>query len=324
MVRWRRWLLAGAVSFAGCATEGTGPTPPPPPPGPTGMIYMQAGQNTSDPLVSIRVDSGELTYPPIPPVLGGTKNFRLFDGAVSNSDEVVAGAVLSVGKTFLWRLGDGAVAFHGDPLPTQDRLHVWSPSGRTLVFVRRRIDVPSPTVVVRWTPATAVQDTVLVPSQGQALLAMGWMGEDSLIFDAFAHPGGSQFRVLELGAPQLTPFAELSYPGFPVPPTFSPSRRWMAFLTIRDSTTPSGSRIQLLSRRHRDRVTGEELEYEADLFNDAASGSVSIAYSPDERFFATCENDTTIAIRAVSGAQVSRRLAVPYCTALSWTMNGER
>lgn len=160
---------------------------------------------------------------------------------------------------------------------------------------------------------------LFVPSPGQTFQAMGWMGEDSLIFDVYSHPLGSEFRALELGDTQLTPFTELSYPGFPVPPAFSPSGRWMALLTLRDTTTPSESKDELITRRLRDRSHGLEFEYESDLRNDLGAGSASIAFSPDERFLATCENDTTIAIRNIPGGTVARRLAVPYCHAPSWT-----
>lgn len=325
MTSWRSVLLAGSVGVAGCGTEGTGPTPPPPAPNPTGVIYMQAGQNTSDPLVSVRVDSGELMFPQVPPVLGGTTNFRLFDGAVSATTAIVGGAVLTVGKTFLWHVPEGGVTFHGDPFPTQENFHTWDAPGNVLAFRRRRIDGgASGLALVRLNAITGVQDTViqLAPAPGRTFSQIRWVGGDSLLLD-WREPGGPEYRIVSLQTGEMTQFTEVTHLGHSVPPSFSRSGRWMTLLTYRDSIGPSGEPIFLLSRRLRDRTTGDELEYESDLQSDLGAGSASTAFSSDERFLATCENDTTIAIRAIPGAGVSRRLTVPYCKALSWTVSDD-
>jgi len=295
---------------------------------PAGWIYGFAINTSRTARVNARTGTLEEISWPAPPV----RNDKfLFEGNVSPID----GDLAQQGdtgwgwpRTFVLDAASGAYRDFDPPEVAAEEDFRWSPDGSQVIFLRHAVQGDTRRHLVRLTVATGIVDTLLTPDQAAGLLsAPFWIGSDTVgvTIDERPQVGDFPYHYVRIATATraVAPYDELPWTEYHVP-LISADRQWLAHWVVRDSAPPGGEATEFAMLRLGNRMTGDEQTLVGFPAWTTYEGSISIAFSPDSRFIASCRTDTEVTIFAVATGSVVKRLPLPYCRiALNWSWGPE-
>lgn len=310
------------VSLA-VACGGTDATTSPPQPEPSGWIYFGSAPEPGRNLQRVNVRTGAVEEIPWTAAFPAGQTFLTLPGMVSPVDGRVSAQGIVAGhswpQTFVYDPQSGEVDLHGDPAATRDFGHVWSPDGRSVVFERHLATGGDGRArIVRLDVGTGVTDTLLVAARQESVGRMVWLGNDSLIINYFAIPGGSEYRLIDLTTGRASTFTEVVHEGFGGALSFSRSGRWVSRWSNLFVEAPIGTPDSVLLAV-RDRTTSDDWRRVRAIDFYSTDGSIAVAFAPDEAFLADCPADDAVRIVRLSDLKEVKRFRVPLCFALSWS-----
>lgn len=313
--------LLSTIAMVACGS--TDATISPPQLEPSGWIYFGSAPEPGRNLQRVNVRTGAVEEIPWTAAFPAGQTFLTLPGMVSPVDGRIAAQGVVAGhpwpQTFVYDPQSGTVELRGDPAATRDFGHVWSPDGRSVVFERHLATGGDGRArIVRLDVGTGVTDTLLVAARQESVGRMVWLGNDSLIINYFAIPGGSEYRLIDLTTGRASTFTEVVHEGFQGVRGMSRSGKWIGNWTYQQPPPPTGGAdILLLTLRDR-RPGGVSHSFRA-VNSLTGSGTLDVAFSPDEHFFANCPTGDAVQIVRLPDFVEVALLPVPLCVALSWS-----
>ena len=323
----RRLLALLATGVAGCSS--TGPSHGTPGSAePIGWVYGHALNSSSTARVDARTGRMEEIIWGNPPV---DEFVKPREGSISpiNGDLAEQGNTgWGWDRTFLLDAATGAWRDFDPPEVARETDFRWSPDGSQVLFLRHAVQGDTRNRLVRLTVATGIVDTLLTPDLAAGRLSYPfWIGSDTVGVSVDERPQVGEFphHYLRIATATraVTGFDEIPWSPYHIP-LISADQRWLAHWNHHDSTPPGGALTEFITLRLRNRTTESERTLWSFPALTTYSGAISIAFSPDSRFIASCQTDTEVTIFAVATGQVVRRWPHPYCDiAINWSWGPE-
>jgi hypothetical protein len=320
-------VVSLAFGLVGCGSTGPG-VGPPNGSGPIGWIYGHALNNSAT--VRVNARTGDLfevqwTHPPV------DDDVKPREGSISPLDGDLAeqgDTGWGWDRTFVLDASTGEYREFDPPEVAIETDFRWSADGSQVLFLRRAVQGDTRNRLVRLTLATGVVDTILGPDQVAGLLSKPfWIGSDTIGVSVDERPQVGEFphHYLRIATAThaVTDFNDVPWGQYHIP-LISADQKWLAHWVHHDSTSTSGEPTTFISLRLRNRESGQERTLWGAPALTTYEGALSIAFSPDSRFLATCQTDTEVTIFALSLGTVAKRLPLPHCRiAIDWSWGPE-
>jgi len=217
-------------------------------------------------------------------------------------------------ETFVYQPSTDSIDVMRAPVSYRDVGHSWSPDGATIAFSRQRVEGGSggQAVVVLSTERFAL-DTLLSTGPFESAGRMSWVTSDTLLIEYFAPGSGMEYRTVAISTMQDGLLPGVENQGIGGALAFSGSGRWRT-LWRRETSGGQDSLVQTLADRH-----GTLGQRRVRALPFSGTTSLSIAFDPDERYFADCAAMDELRVVRIEDLAVVRRIPVPLCSSLSWS-----
>lgn len=299
------------------ACSSTDPTPPLPDAEPAGWIYFGAMPEPGYYLQRVSVTTGAIEAVEWSPAFPVGQTFMALPGMVSPLDGRISAQGYLGGswpQTFIYQPADGSVDSPTTTNVVRDYGHVWSPDGESVAFVSHSVTGgDGRDRVLRLDRRSLALDTLFGTGMQESIGRMVWLGNDTLILDYFAIPGGSRYTALDVRSLDTDRFAEVPHEGLGGVLAFSASGRWQTLWSLAGG---QGFDSLALTIADRTGIVGPRRMRALDF---ASTEPIAIVFDPTESFLADCPTRIQLRIIRLSDLTEVKRMPVPVCSSLSWS-----